>query len=344
MKKAVVLVSGATSGMGLETTLCLARQGYRVFAGHRSESGRQTLIELAAEADAPIVPIALDVQDPACVDAAVAAVVAQTGKLDILINNAGYGLVAAVEDGTDEEFIRQFDVNVFGVPLSIYVAATAMPETLHNAAIAIVDEDGSPLSGRIAQAFYPPHFNTPRLLTLTEMDAGMDSGDYTFVLDIPPDFQADVLAGMNAGATLDEIVTAVQVSDDLIRRPWLRPIYDEPEFVVRNVWRLYGGWWDGDPAHLKPPPAGALARELADLAGGADALAARAQACSEAGDHRMACQLVELAAQATDDPGIWRLRSRLYLARAEHESSLMAKGVFTEAARSGDEHAARSEG
>mgnify|MGYP002138717936 CR=1 FL=1 len=151
---------------------------------------------------------------------------------------------------------------------------------------------------------------------------------------------ADVVAGMNAGATLDEIVHAVRVDDDLIHRPWLRPIYDEPEFVVRNTYRLYGGWWDGDPAHLKPPPAAALAVELAELAGGADVLAARAQACSEAGDHRMACQLVELAAQASEDPGIWRLRSRLYLARADHESSLMAKGVYTEAARAGDERAA----
>ncbi|MGN6695064.1 MAG: alkyl sulfatase dimerization domain-containing protein [Aquihabitans sp.] len=153
----------------------------------------------------------------------------------------------------------------------------------------------------------------------------------------------DVVAAMNAGATLDEIVHAVQVSDDLLRRPWLRPIYDEPEFVVHNTYRLYGGWWDGDPAHLKPPPAGALARELADLAGGAGVLAGRAQERSEAGDHRLACQLVELAAQASEDPGVWRLRSQLYLARAEQETSLMAKGVFTEAARSGDERAAALE-
>ncbi len=71
---------------------------------------------------------------------------------------------------------------------------------------------------------------------------------------------ADVVGAMNQGATLDEIVHSVQVADDLVRRPWLRPIYDEPEFVVRNVWRLYGGWWDGDPAHLKPPPAGCAGR------------------------------------------------------------------------------------
>lgn len=144
---------------------------------------------------------------------------------------------------------------------------------------------------------------------------------------------ADVIGAMNQGATLDEIVQAVRVDDDLLQRPWLRPIYDEPEFVVRNVYRLYGGWWDGDPAHLKPPPAAALAVELADLAGGAAALAARAQERSEAGDDRLACQLIELAARASEDPAIWRLRSSIYLVRAEHETSLMAKGVFTEAAR-----------
>ncbi len=65
----------------------------------------------------------------------------------------------------------------------------------------------------------------------------------------------DVVGLMNAGATLDEIVHAVRVDPDLLARPWLQPVYDEPEFVVRNIWRLYGGWWDGDPAHLKPPSA-----------------------------------------------------------------------------------------
>lgn len=78
--------------------------------------------------------------------------------------------------------------------VSIYVAATAMPESLHNAPIAIVDEDGSPLSARIISSFYPPHFKTPTMISLAEGDVGMDSGVYTFVLDIPPNFQRDVLA------------------------------------------------------------------------------------------------------------------------------------------------------
>ena len=64
---------------------------------------------------------------------------------------------------------------------------------------------------------------------------------------------------MNEGARLDEIIHTVRAPAHLLERPYLRPIYDEPEFVVRNVWRLYGGWYDGNPAHLKPAPDAALA-------------------------------------------------------------------------------------
>ena len=84
---------------------------------------------------------------------------------------------------------------VYTFTVSVYTAATAMPETLHNAPIAIVDEDGSPLSARIITAFYPPQFVTPSLISLDQMDTGLDQGLYTFVVDIPPDFQRDVLAG-----------------------------------------------------------------------------------------------------------------------------------------------------
>jgi ABC-2 type transport system permease protein len=79
--------------------------------------------------------------------------------------------------------------------LSVWTASTAAPETLRHAPIAIVDEDRSPLSARIVDAFYPPHFGTPALISAAEMDRRMDQGIDTFALDIPPDFQRDVLAG-----------------------------------------------------------------------------------------------------------------------------------------------------
>lgn len=92
---------------------------------------------------------------------------------------------------------------VFAFTVAIYSGATAVPETLNNAPIAIVDEDRSQLSTRIVDAFYPPLFKTPSLITRSEMDARMDAGLDTFALDIPPEFQQDVLAGREPSIQLN---------------------------------------------------------------------------------------------------------------------------------------------
>lgn len=84
---------------------------------------------------------------------------------------------------------------VYVFTLAVYTSATAMPDTLHNTPIAIVDEDDSPLSQRIVSAFYPPQFITPRMIAMSEVDPGLDAGLYTFALHIPQGFQRDVLAG-----------------------------------------------------------------------------------------------------------------------------------------------------
>lgn len=137
------------------------------------------------------------------------------------------------------------------------------------------------------------------------------------------------VAMMNAGARLDDILHAVRAPAHLLDRPYLQPVYDEPEFVVRNIWRQYGGWYDGNPAHLKPAPERALAAEIAGLAGGARRLADRATALAEAGDFRLACELAEFAALAApEDAGIRALRADVYQRRAKSERSLMARGIF----------------
>jgi len=92
---------------------------------------------------------------------------------------------------------------VYAFTFAVYTSATAMPETLNNAPIAVVDEDRSPLSGRIVSAFHAPWFSPPVLISLPAMDRGMDAGLYTFVLNIPPGFQQDVLAGRAAQAQLN---------------------------------------------------------------------------------------------------------------------------------------------
>lgn len=83
----------------------------------------------------------------------------------------------------------------YSFTVSIYTASSSMPEALNNAAIAVVDEDRSPVSSRILTAFYPPYFTVPKLISQHEMDKRMDAGQDTFALDIPPDFQRDLLAG-----------------------------------------------------------------------------------------------------------------------------------------------------
>ncbi len=84
---------------------------------------------------------------------------------------------------------------VYAFSLSIYTAATAMIDSLNNAPIAIVDDDRSPLSMRIVDAFYPPYFMPPVLVEQHEIDARMDMGIDTFALHIPSNFQRDLLAG-----------------------------------------------------------------------------------------------------------------------------------------------------
>ncbi|HET7722076.1 MAG TPA: alkyl sulfatase dimerization domain-containing protein, partial [Acidimicrobiales bacterium] len=124
---------------------------------------------------------------------------------------------------------------------------------------------------------------------------------------------AQTLEMMNAGERLDDIVHAVQAPAHLLDKPYLKPVYDEPEFVVRNLWRLYGGWYDGNPAHLKPAPDAILAAELARLAGGAGVLASRAQQLAAAGDLRLAGHLAEMAAMAApNDAGVHAARAEVF--------------------------------
>jgi alkyl sulfatase BDS1-like metallo-beta-lactamase superfamily hydrolase len=148
---------------------------------------------------------------------------------------------------------------------------------------------------------------------------------------------ADVLAAMNSGATLDSIINEVSVPEDTLALPYLRPLYDEPEFVIRNIWRLYGGWYDGNPARLKPPSDAAIGAEVTALAGGIDAMVARASELSASGDHRLACQIIDFAAAAEPEAhAVHEARSQIYDARRAAESSLMAKGIYLSAKAESD--------
>ncbi len=122
---------------------------------------------------------------------------------------------------------------VYVFTASVYTKATSMPETLHNAPIAIVDEDNSALSQRVASAFYPPQFTPPAMIDYGDVDPGMDAGLYTFALVIPPNFQRDVLARRSPALQLN--VDATRMSQAFTGSGYIQQIAigEVNEFVKR---------------------------------------------------------------------------------------------------------------
>jgi len=142
------------------------------------------------------------------------------------------------------------------------------------------------------------------------------------------------LALINQGAALDEVVQAARPSASLLEKPYLAPLFDEPEFAARNVWRTNCGWYDGVPAHLKPAPQAEQAREIAALAGGFERLVERALARMEEGALALACHLIEWAAQAApDDASVHGARARIYAARAAQSESTLSYRIYDAAAQ-----------
>ncbi|MBI3676873.1 MAG: MBL fold metallo-hydrolase [Proteobacteria bacterium] len=140
------------------------------------------------------------------------------------------------------------------------------------------------------------------------------------------------LAAMEAGSPPHvDIVTGVELptSDS----PWLQPVYDDTEFLVRNVIRYYGGWWSGRPSELKPAPRKDLACEIAAMSGGAKALAERAEKLAASGEFRLACHLADFALEAAaSDADVQAKVAAVYDKRAESELSLMTINIFNSAA------------
>jgi len=110
-----ILITGGTDGLGKAAALLLAERGYRVFAAGRSAQKRAQLDVLARERRMPLETLELDVCDDGSVERAVQAVLAKAGAIDVLVNNAGVGYMATVEDIRLEDLRRQFETNLFGV-------------------------------------------------------------------------------------------------------------------------------------------------------------------------------------------------------------------------------------
>jgi alkyl sulfatase BDS1-like metallo-beta-lactamase superfamily hydrolase len=140
---------------------------------------------------------------------------------------------------------------------------------------------------------------------------------------------SQVLERMNAGQTPEEIFHAVEPDPELARKPYLRAGYDHPKFIVRNLLRLWGGWWNGNAADLLPATWERQAREIAELAGGVDAIVARGRAVFAQGDAELAAHLAEWATRAAPQSrAAQELKRDVYAKRLADEASLMAQGIY----------------
>jgi len=147
-----------------------------------------------------------------------------------------------------------------------------------------------------------------------------------------------VIERMNQGQWLEQILREVDPPADLVDKPYLRPIYGHPKFIVHGVWRQYGGWHDGNPANFFASPTADQAAEIVKLAG-ADNLLARARQLQAAGDLPLACHLVDWVRKAEpQNRGAWQLWRDLFQARAETEVNMMARNTFRSAVREAEGH------
>ena len=134
---------------------------------------------------------------------------------------------------------------------------------------------------------------------------------------------------MNAGQTPEEIFHAVEPDPELATRPFLQAKYDHPKFIVRNLLRLWGGWWNGNAADLLPATWAAQAAEIAQLAGGVATLIARGRALLDHGDAVMATHVAEWATRAAPgDHAAQTLKRDVYARRLREADALMAQGIY----------------
>lgn len=111
----IALVTGSSSGIGFETSLALAREGYHTYASMRDTKKGTKIQEIARKENIPITVIPLDVDKPESIKSAINQIMAENKRIDVLVNNAGYGVFGCLEDLTIDELKAQFDTNFFSI-------------------------------------------------------------------------------------------------------------------------------------------------------------------------------------------------------------------------------------
>ena len=151
----VALVTGSSSGIGFETSLALARDGYHTFASMRDINKAEEIKKIADKENLSIDVIELDVDKEESIVSAIKKVVSDGGRLDVLVNNAGYGIFGCVEDTPIEDFRKQFETNFFSIVKIIQEVAPIMRN--QNSGIIV---NVSSVVGRMGLPGFPAYVST----------------------------------------------------------------------------------------------------------------------------------------------------------------------------------------
>ena len=150
--RGTALVTGGTDGLGRAAAIMLAARGYRVFAGGRNEGRRTALEQLARERKLPLEILELDVRDDVSVNACVSEIERRAGPVDVLVNNAGIAIGAAMEEISIDDLLKVYDTNVFGL---LRVTKRVLPEMRRRQRGRIVNM--SSIAGKVAAPILGPY-------------------------------------------------------------------------------------------------------------------------------------------------------------------------------------------
>lgn len=151
----VALVTGSSSGIGYETSIALARDGYQTFASMRNTAKGGKLKEIAEKENLPISVIELDVDSEESIVDAIKKIISEKGRIDVLVNNAGYGQFGCTEDVSVEEFRKQFETNFFSIVRIIQEVAPIMRSQKSGAIVNI-----SSVAGRMGLPGSPAYISS----------------------------------------------------------------------------------------------------------------------------------------------------------------------------------------
>src|SRR5919109_2072518 len=157
-REEVAVVTGSSSGIGFETAILLARSGFHTYASMRNLEKSKNITEIANNEKLPLQVVQLDVNDDRSVKDAIDKIVAENKRIDVLVNNAGYGLFGSVEDTSIEEIKAQFETNFFGVIRVTQQVIPIMRKQKSGGTIVNVSSVGGRIGVPIVSAYHSTKF------------------------------------------------------------------------------------------------------------------------------------------------------------------------------------------